>query len=87
MQFRWRGRESETGSSTEGSGRVTIGENRKVQGIFHGMRGHIDFKGRGKRNFIPSGRSGYDTGYYRLGWEDYAHDGEFDFYSNTRNKG
>jgi hypothetical protein len=78
MEFQWRGRESETGSPTKGSGEVTIWEDRTVWGVFRGMIGDIDFKG--KRKFMPGACSGHDIGYYRLGWEDYAHGGDSYFY-------
>jgi hypothetical protein len=47
---------------------MTISEDRKVRGVFHGMYGGIDF--RGKRKFMPPGPSGYDTAYYRQGWKN-----------------
>jgi hypothetical protein len=79
MEFRWRGRESETGSPTNGKGEVTFHKNdRMVQGVFRGMCGDIDFKGR--RKLMPGGISGYDLDLYRRGWEDYAYGGDSNFY-------
>jgi hypothetical protein len=70
MKFQWRGRQSETGSPEKGSGELTISENRTIRGVFHGMCGNIDFKGR--RRLMPSGISGQNVGFYRQSWEDYA---------------
>ena len=78
MEFRWRARESETGSPSNGEGKVTIWEDRRVRGIFLGMIGDIDFQG--KRKFMPSGISGYETDWYSRGWEDYARGGDSLFY-------
>lgn len=72
IEFQWRGRESETGSHMSGSGKVTLQKDETVQGVFHGMAGDVDFQG--KRKLI------HDTNYYRQGWEDYAHDGDSQFY-------
>jgi hypothetical protein len=70
MKFQWRGRQSETGSPEKGSGEVTISGDRTIRGVFHGMCGNTDFKGR--RRLMPSGISGQDAGYYRRSWDDYA---------------
>jgi hypothetical protein len=71
MDFQWRGRERDTGAPSRGNGAVMFGVDRKVRGVFHGMCGEIDFKGR--RKLMPSGISGRDEAFYRQGWEDHAH--------------
>ena len=80
MEFQWRGRESGTGSAINGSGEITITENNTVQGVFRGMAGDVDFKG--KRNFMPSRISGRNIDYYRRGWEDYTRGGNSSFYGS-----
>jgi hypothetical protein len=76
--FQWRGRERDTGTPSRGNGAVMFGPARKVRGVFHGMCGEIDFKGR--RKFMPSGISGRDEAFYRQGWEDYVRGGNSTFY-------
>ena len=78
MDFRWRARESDTGSPSNGAGKVTIWEDRKVRGIFLGMIGDIDFQG--KRKFMPSGISGRETDWYSRGWKEYASGGDAWYY-------
>ncbi|RFU28426.1 hypothetical protein B7463_g7904, partial [Scytalidium lignicola] len=65
MGFQWRGTEDDTGRPLDGSGEVTIWEERTVSGVFRGNAGDIDFNG--KRKFMPGEVSGYDVGYYRRG--------------------
>ena len=71
LEFRWRGREDETGRSKSGGGEVTISEKRRIKGSFRGLYGeNLDFEGG--RNFMPSRISGYEPSYYKNQWDEYG---------------
>jgi hypothetical protein len=82
IEFKWHGRESETGKSLRrslsGKGTVAFLTNMTILGTFCKMVGDHDIHFNGKRKFMPEGSSGLNMAYYRKGWDDYSHGNSVD---------
>jgi hypothetical protein len=73
LQFTYRGREAETGTTVRGTGELEVKSptDPQVKGSFKGMYGEaVRFSGR--RKLMPTGISGRDVWYYQSGWANYG---------------